>query len=80
MWLLILRLHFRKAYAVVCKHNMIAAAFIVLSALLGAAAVDPLVTLKHGGKLRGKRFDYDGVGIELFLGKLSLPKYEKFRG
>ena len=32
-------------------------------------AKDPLVTLNHGGQLQGKTFDYDGLNIDLFLGK-----------
>ena len=47
---------------------------IVLSALLTLSIViaeHPLVTLDHGGQLRGKRFDYSGVNIDLFLGELS---------
>ncbi|XP_067937851.1 putative inactive carboxylesterase 4 [Watersipora subatra] len=38
---------------------------LVLSSFITA---DPLVTLQHGGKLRGKSFDYDGQTIDLFLG------------
>ena len=34
-------------------------------------AKDPLVTLNHGGQLQGKTFDYDGLNIDLFLGKLN---------
>ena len=48
---------------------------IVLSILLTLLSIviaeHPLVTLDHGGQLRGKRFDYSGVNIDLFLGELS---------
>ena len=39
-------------------------------------AEDPLVTLDHGGQLRGKKFDYDGLNIDLFLGKFILLTLE----
>ena len=43
---------------------------LALNVLLSAViAQDPLVTLDHGGQLRGKKFDYNGLNIDLFLGK-----------
>ena len=39
------------------------------SVISGFITADPLVTLQHGGQLRGKSFDYDGQTIDLFLGK-----------
>ena len=42
---------------------------VLLAVLCFVIAEDPLVTLNHGGQLRGKKFDYDGMDIELFLGK-----------
>ena len=47
-------------------------AVLVLSALLAIAVANPIVTLNHGGQLRGKQFDYNGTTMELFLGK-KLP-------
>ncbi|XP_067937649.1 bile salt-activated lipase-like [Watersipora subatra] len=44
--------------------------YLALSYLLFSSftTADPLVTLQHGGQLRGKSFDYDGQTIDLFLG------------
>ena len=30
------------------------------------------VTLSHGGQLLGKQFQYDGLAVDLFLGKLDV--------
>ena len=39
-------------------------------------SADPLVTLKHGGQLMGKRFSYNGtVDVDLFLGKFEVNFY-----
>lgn len=42
---------------------------IFISLGIVVAADDPLVTLSHGGQLRGKSFNYNGANIEIFLGK-----------
>ena len=33
------------------------------------AQTGPLVTLSHGGQLRGRSFTYNGTDVDLFLGK-----------
>ena len=45
--------------------------FVLILFLSAVVAKDPLVTLNHGGQLQGKTFDYDGVNVDLFLGKLA---------
>jgi len=43
--------------------------FVLTTITAPSIFADPVVTLSHGGKLRGKQFKYGYVPVDLFLGK-----------